>query len=287
MLAVFFQADGYSDPFYVRFTTPKQHSLILGTSKAAHGIQPTEIKEVLPDEELFNYSFTIAHSPYGPAYLKGIQRKLQKNSNNGLFIVAVDPWSIADSNEDPNDESQFDENKSFLNKLTVVDAKPNIPYLLSFYKNSYLKFFERDPVAFLHDDGWFEVNLDMHEDVVSERILNKANWLKKRGEEFQFSQTRLSYLYKIIEYLKSRGSVYMVNLPVHPDLTEINNSVTPNYIDKMKQLAKETQTPYLDMSTNNGEYIYTDGIHLYKDSGKLVSQKIARWIKEIEDSKKK
>jgi hypothetical protein len=35
---------------------------------------------------------------------------------------------------------------------------------------------------------------------------------------------------------------------------------------------------YLDLTPQNSLYNYTDGNHLYKDSGKNISQIIAKWI---------
>lgn len=61
------QADGYTDPFYIRFTTPKQNNLILGTSRAAQGLQPDVFKDIL-ETDVYNYAFTVTHSPYGPTY---------------------------------------------------------------------------------------------------------------------------------------------------------------------------------------------------------------------------
>jgi hypothetical protein len=278
---VFYQADGYSDTFYVRFTTPKQNSLIIGTSKAGQGIMPGELLKILPNDSIFNFAFTIAHSPYGPAYLKGIKRKLSDDSKNGLFIVGLDAWSIADSSEDPNDESQFDENNSFLNKLGTVSSKPNIPYLLSFYKNTYIKIFKRDTIAFLHDDGWLEVKTDMNEDVVARRIKNKVKRQIEKKKSFRFSKTRLSYLYETITYLQERGEVYLVKLPVHPDLLTSDDSVVPNFNELMIRLSQDTSAPYYDMSGENENYRYVDGIHLYRDSSKEVTKKIALWIKEL------
>ena len=37
--------NGYTDPFYLRFTTPKNNNLIIGTSRAAQGIQPEIIRK--------------------------------------------------------------------------------------------------------------------------------------------------------------------------------------------------------------------------------------------------
>jgi hypothetical protein len=278
MLFVFYQADGYTDPFYDRFTSPKQSSLIIGTSKAAQGIRPDVLNRTLEDS-IYNFAFTVAHSPYGPGYLNGIKRKLSEETKKGIFIVAVDAWSIADAHANPNDEDDFDENKSFLNRLQFVASQPNIPYLISYYKNSFAKIFDRDPVAFLHHDGWLEINTRMDAKTVDIRIENKKKSLKERKTRYQLSETRLSYLYKTITYLKERGSVYMVSLPVHPELTELDVAVIPNFTELMYKLSRETGAPFLDLSQENQDYIYTDGIHLYKDSAAEVSGIIASWIK--------
>ena len=73
ILGVFWQADGKTDPFYLRFTTDKQNSLILGTSRAAQGLLPEVLNSKLNRDDFFNYSFTLGHSPYGPTYLKSIK----------------------------------------------------------------------------------------------------------------------------------------------------------------------------------------------------------------------
>jgi len=278
MVYVFYQADGYTDPFYARFTSPKQSSLIIGTSKAAQGIRPNVLNKTLPDS-IYNFAFTIAHSPYGPAYLNGIKRKISKETSDGIFILAVDPWSIADAHADPNDENQFDENKSFLNRLQTISSQPNIPYLVSYYRNSFAKIFDRDTVAFLHDDGWLEINTRMDPKIIEIRIQNKVESLKERKTRYQLSETRLSYLNKTIAYLQERGSVYMVTLPIHPELTELEAAIIPNFKDLMYKLSRETGAPFLDLSQENQDYIYTDGMHLYKDSATEVSRKIASWIK--------
>ncbi|MBL4662632.1 MAG: hypothetical protein JKY22_03535 [Flavobacteriaceae bacterium] len=275
---VFFQADGYTDPFYARFTTPKQSSLIIGTSKAAQGIRPDVLNKILPDS-IYNFAFTIAHSPFGPAYLNGVKCKLSEVTKDGIFIVAVDTWSISDAHDDPNDENLFDENRSFLNNLTTVSSNPNIPYLLTYYKNGFAKIFDRDSVAFLHDDGWLEINIKVDPKTVDIRIQNKAASLEEKKNRFQLSETRLSYLYKTITYLKERGEVFVVSLPVHPKLTQIEMAVVPEFTELMNKLSRETYVPYLNLMEENEGYTYTDGVHLYRDSAKEVSERIGKWIK--------
>jgi hypothetical protein len=36
---------------------------------------------------------------------------------------------------------------------------------------------------------------------------------------------------------------------------------------------------YLDLTKENSSFTYTDGNHLYKKSGAVVSEKIANWLK--------
>ena len=59
-------ANEQNDPFYIRFTTPEQSSLILGTSRAAQGILPAVLNEKLSRNDFFSYSFSGNISPYGP-----------------------------------------------------------------------------------------------------------------------------------------------------------------------------------------------------------------------------
>ena len=99
---------GNTDPFYLRFTSPKQQNLILGTSRAAQGLKPEIFRNVL-GKDFFNYSFTNAHTPFGPVYLESIKRKhLEKK--RGIFVIAIEPWSLCSWTEDPNDVANFREN---------------------------------------------------------------------------------------------------------------------------------------------------------------------------------
>ena len=52
---IFSKADGYSDAFYLKFTSSKKSNLILGTSKAAQGLQPDVLMNI-NKEDFFNLS---------------------------------------------------------------------------------------------------------------------------------------------------------------------------------------------------------------------------------------
>ncbi|MEM6772188.1 MAG: hypothetical protein AAF597_16560, partial [Bacteroidota bacterium] len=60
LYCVLLQADGYTDDHYLKFTTPRQQHLILGTSKAAQGMRPAAFRDVL-GVDCYNYAFTLNH----------------------------------------------------------------------------------------------------------------------------------------------------------------------------------------------------------------------------------
>ncbi len=67
---------------------------------------------------------------------------------------------------------------------------------------------------------------------------------------------------------------------------EIENRLMPDFDSKLRQ-AKSIAAGYLDLTKYNSDFIYTDGNHLYKESGKEVSRIIAKWIYNIEKGQRK
>ena len=277
---LFTQADGYTDEYYLKFATPKQKSLILGTSRAAQGVRPDVFEEVL-GEKVFNYAFTIGHSPFGDVYLDSIKRKLEEQVTDGTFIITVDPWSISSQTEDPNKHKKFRELELALANTKIVDLKPNFLYLLQNYANSYVYILRNKishPAFLLHDDGWLEISIGMSEREIASRTKAKLEFYRENNlPEYKFSEVRLDYLSKTIEYLKEHGSVYLVRLPVSSGMTEIENIFMPDFEEKIQQ-AKQLSSGYLDLTQSDSEYVYSDGNHLFKDSARDVSQDIADFI---------
>jgi hypothetical protein len=280
---VFINASGQSDPFYKRFTTSRQNSLILGTSRAAQGILPIELKRIL-SKDIFNFSFTVSQSPFGPTYLNAIKKKLNTDIKNGIFIITIDPWSISSTNDNPDDLSSFRELKLCLANTSTLNTTPNFNYLINSFNDKYYKLLYNYSSMFLHDDGWLEISVDMDTEAVRKRIDRKINSYKKNTLPFyKFSKLRLNYLIKTIDYLSNHGEVYLVRLPMHPKMMEIENQFMPDFESKIFD-AKIKALGYLDMTKLNSKFDYTDGNHLYKESGRLVSKLIAKWIAEKEKS---
>ncbi len=274
--AIFLLADGYADPYYLKFSTPKQNHLILGTSKSAQGLQPQIFQEEL-GINLFNYSFDISKSPFGPVYLASIKRKLNTTQNRQTFVLTVDAWSISSRCQNPNDTSSFRENQSCVANMQSVDKNPNYAYLTKYMFGGYYKLLFKSDVALLHNNGWLEVNLATDTASVNRRTKSTLIDSKSSLAEYKVSNVRLAYLEKTVNYLANLGDVYVVRLPVSPGLFEIEQSLIPDF-NALIAARITNANGYLDLSPENNHFTYTDGVHLEKNSGAIVSKKIALWI---------
>jgi hypothetical protein len=280
----FFKLDGYTDQLYLRFTTPKQTSLILGTSRAAQGIEPSVINNVLQRSDIYNYSFTIVHSPYGPTYYKSIKSKLREGTKDGVFIITVDPWSISGPRRDPNDSTNFPESKLALGKTTQVNMNPNVFYLAQSYDKSFYELFSEDTTSgiFLHNDGWLEITINMDSRSVSERLAAKVeDYSQNMLRNYNYSTLRMGYLIKTIEFLKNHGQVFLVRLPVSPQMLSIEDKLMPDFDFKIDSISLKMNIPYKNFKSSAKEFQYVDGNHLYKASGRNVSEQIGTWILDL------
>jgi hypothetical protein len=286
ILLVFLMADGNSDAIYMRFTSPQQQSLILGASRAAQGLQPSVFNELFAKEHksnlFYNYSFTIMHSPYGSAYFNSIQKKMKPDVKDGIYIVTVDPWSISSTTSDPDDSLHFEELHLAVAKTNYVNFKPNLFYLINCYDEPYYTILSRKykhPPQFVHNDGWLEVNVPMDSISANKRLEKKIkdSWLNSLPKN-KFSEVRLRYLIKIISFLKTHGKVYLVRLPVHERMLEIENSLMPQFDSLLTQESYKLNVDYFNFKNSSAKYSYTDGNHLYKTSGKELSAEIAKRI---------
>ena len=52
---IFYSIDGYDDPHYLRFTTSKKKSLIIGDSRSAFGLRPDILNNELSRNDIYNF----------------------------------------------------------------------------------------------------------------------------------------------------------------------------------------------------------------------------------------
>ncbi|RPA68415.1 hypothetical protein EF405_12190 [Cyclobacteriaceae bacterium YHN15] len=284
LYGVFLLENGTADPFYQRFTTPKQEALILGNSKVAQGIIPSILNEELKgiyDGKLYNYSFTVYNSPYGPAYLESVKKKLADFEGKRCFIIAIDPWSISSDINDPNNPDKFEENLLFISDIEEVTEKPNLKYLFKWFIKSYYEIILmriKENQSKIHEDGWYETRQPLDETIQNERIAFMVNYYEKYLLKYSFSRKRLSYLEETISFLKSKGDVFLVRLPVHNEILAIENRVIEeeDFNELMGNLINKFNVTFLNNFQNR--YNFYDGVHLDIESAKAYSQELANQI---------
>lgn len=282
-VAVLSRANENTDEFYYRFATPKQSSLVIGTSRAAQGINPSIINAQLGRTDLFNYAFTNDHSPYGAIYLRSIREKLNVESNSGIFILAVDPWCLSSDKQAPEDEKFFRENGLMLDQMPVVDMHPNVFYLMKFYQEPYSHLLTgtHNAELVLKRDGWLEVNVPMDSAAVQRRTVSRMNdYREKVAPAYAPSNLRMHYLIETIAYLKKHGNVYLVRLPVSAEMKLIEDDYYPAFDEQMTLVSSQNTVSFLNLRKENMNCTFTDGNHLSKYSAHEVSERIATFIKE-------
>ncbi|MDO7847277.1 hypothetical protein Q5H92_12970 [Hymenobacter sp. M29] len=271
---------GQVDAFYGRFTSPPAGSLILGTSRAAQGIRPAVLAARLGgrfDGPLLNYAFTLTHSPYGPPYLRSIRRKLRPEVKKGLFIIAVDPWSLSLTGP----EVAFPEEQSFIGQLHQVSQNPNLPYLTRYQTKPLYRLLLDYATATerLHPDGWLEVNIGTDSAQVRARTARKLQDYRQLAAAQHLSAGRLQALRQTIQFLQPHGRVVLVRLPVGPSLLQLEQVDQPNFDLLMRKLASNSAVPYFDYSAQ--PYATTDGNHLQRDASAAFSQQLANDLARI------
>ena len=296
-----FFADGTTDNFYKKLSSPKYNSLVIGTSRAYNGIRPSIINKELGIEntskKLYNFAFTLNNSPYGAVYNNSILSKLKKDKVKGIFILSVIPWSISKLKLDSIEKH---DKLSVLYDLEKVSGHPNYEYLLEKYSNGWgniiLKRAENTSLNEIKDklnnfsgswtevenDGWLKVNSTISPKSLENKIKNNFIAYSKYAELSIFSNYRYKSLIDLINDLNKRGEVYLVRLPIHSSLVEIEKKYMPDFNEKI-EMAIDLSNGYFDFSKESNNFEYTDGNHLTEKSANEISVEIANLILKKKD----
>ncbi|KAA9339403.1 hypothetical protein F0P96_01935 [Hymenobacter busanensis] len=270
---------GRVDSFYRRFTTAPSRSLILGSSRAAQGLQPRVLEPALLqggryEGPLRNFAFTVMHSPYGPAYLAQVKKKLRPDTRHGLFLLAVDPWVLAVDSAERHDQ-RLRETQSFIGKLNFVSLNPNLEYLLRFWNHPLYQAFDLpDEQLHLHADGWLEVDVPLDSLTVQGRIRSKLLSYRHMARTYTLSDERVRALAETIAYLQGHGQVVLVRLPVSAGMRELELRRWPRFDAVLGRLAARQHVPYLNY-INRTAYPTSDGNHLQPEAGRRLSRQVA------------
>lgn len=288
IFAVFFIADGTTDASYLKFTSSKQTSLIIGASRASQGLQPSILNDQLNRKDIYNYAFTLMSSPYGESYYRSIKSKFEA-SNRGIFILEVSPWTLSKTIDLENKNEYKPELmlQTFVSNTQIVNLNPNVEYLVESYNERYLNIivnkFKKDKIKNIkvHADGWLKVE-------INDSILDKKNRVKRKLKNYSTylnyyipnSKYRMNYLRKAISLLSLKGDVVLVRLPIDQRMMEIENMLWSKFDDDMQKVADSSGIRYYNLTKYNTTFEYTDGNHLTIESSAKVSKLLAKLISD-------
>lgn len=285
LLAIIYKQPNWVDHYYLKLTTPKATSLILGTSRASQGIIPQIINEKAGktfDGYIVNHAFTMGLTPYGPSYERFIKLKIIDGTTNGIFILEVSPSAFCAPAPILNDTLKFTERNSFVGKITNSSTNPNIQYLTKFYSERHFAFehfydvLRNNDRAVLDNNIYGSMNVIVKADTanLNFRLKRRINYYLKEYDGIQFSQARFDAFKRMVQYLKQKGEVYIVRLPIAEPMVEVENKIFPDFDTIIGNYAKENNIHYFDYINDSKNYITTDGSHLYHPSAELVTTQL-------------
>jgi len=280
-------ADGRLDAFYLRFTGERQGSLILGTSRAAQGLRPAVMMSEMGNKQrdgLFNFAFTVAQTPYGPAYLRAIHAKLEPAERNGLFLVTVDPWSLCDIIGPDIEPGTMPEEKYQVGEQWTFTGHPNYEYLVRNAPAGWGSFIggplhDIDTTMTLHRDGWLQVYVSLDSQLVAKRTEAKLkHYREEMVPKHRPGTTRLRYLEELVEMLRPHGRVVLVRMPVCNAMAQVEEELWPGLDTTLEGLASKHGIPYWNLMSERDRYTYSDGNHLDTTSARIFSADLAHRI---------
>lgn len=284
LLGLFLLDNGTADPFYQRVIGGRKKSLVIGTSKVAQGIVPSVLNsklDLIGEDQLYNFGFTVVHSPFGESYNKAIQKKVAINSDDGIFIIAVDPWSFSTSKLDPDDKSKMPDEKLFLGQLHSFSTPINLEYLLKDYSNSFyeilLRYFVKNSMH-LMEDGWLKTTPFLEEERFPRIYNSKVKEYEEKARRMEFSDYRFSQFIDLLDFLSQKGRIFIIVMPVDSKIYEIENSIFPQLIEKVKKESDLRNIPFKDFNESDHDYKFLDGVHLLYQDAEIFSSDLADWI---------
>ncbi|MFN5619819.1 MAG: hypothetical protein ACK478_00820 [Flavobacteriales bacterium] len=278
-------SDGKTDDFYLRFTTPQAPSLIIGSSRAAQGIQPDSLQSWCAESgfatPIFNFAFTSQSSPFGETYHRAILEKLDNNAADGLFIIAVEPYTLGEVILAK--ETSPIEQKGQLYGAHWFNRYPNWEYLLHHYNYGWGRLALSSTGIItnsntLHENGWLEVNVAVDSTTAAARAAN--NIRDRRGDigKFKLNPSRFDWLNKTISVLKPQGSVVIIRMPISSEFYAFENELAPEFNRMVNETAQQQGVIYHDFNYMSHLLSFKDGHHMQLSSTSIFSGYLHQWL---------
>jgi len=283
-------SNSYVDENYNKFTQ-EAGGLIIGLSRANHGLSPdileTKLEEFKFEKPLINFAIDHGQTQFGELYLNSIKRKLKHNGTKGLYILSVSPGSFtAPKNMDAIEVKDLDQ-KRILGKINTLTEHPNFDYISNCYPHSlYNAMYPTNKWDNLvaHTNGWNEVKLKSATHTISKQDIKEwkqqaIDYYKKSLQEEVYNANRFQYFIKTISYLKEKGTVVLIRMPIDQDMLLLENETWFDFNKKIDSVAENQNVVYFDYSEKLADYQTFDGSHLLSESAQQFTEKLSEAIK--------
>lgn len=263
--------DYIADKFWLKktFAPAKYDIVIIGDSRAYRGISPSEIKKLLPDNEILNFGFS--SSRLSSLLFEQAEKKLSVKSKNKTIIIAVTPNSLLA--------------KSFKNEHLTENLKMAREKRYEIlYLNDFLKYFEpirgRDfrvdnspkYIEEYYNDGWIASNKEPKD--TSEAIEEYRPWFTKN----KVSQELIDNLISQVKDWEDKGiAVYGFYMPTSWSMQKLEYSLSGFKENTFSEEFENAGGVWLKFNKNYHSY---DGSHLEKDAAIEFSNDLAKKIKK-------
>ena len=280
-------AKDFVDTNYNKFTQ-EAGSLILGLSRADVGISPFIIEEELKNYNFFNkplINFALNEAHFGEVYYEAIKKKIE--TSNGIFILSISPGNFtAPLGLDDKKVFEYDERLT-LGKIDNFTSTPNYNYIMNTYGAPLYNSFHRLDQwnhRVSHLNGWNEIKLENEVDTITNKDIEywKSLTFKFYNQKIkteQLSTYRYNYFIKTIEYLKTKGKVFLVRMPSDVGILKFENKYWKNFNSEMDSLSNIYNVPYFNYSKKSKNYKTYDGSHLESESAKKFTRLLSKDIK--------
>jgi hypothetical protein len=280
-LSALLVVDGsYSMSLY-KVSGAQRQNLIIGTSRIAQGLMPSVFQEAF-HEDFLNLAIDGSTTSYCEEYNQLIFSKLDSTTKDGIFILTLDPWTFTRSYDKKTNMDLFPETESPVYGLWDYNLPLNVQFLIRDCSKGWgdilISSLRNNSTVVGHRDGWVEVTRDQDSTQIELRKQAKLGARKEAMETTRFSLSRLESLHKLITYLDSKGQVYFVRLPVHPEFYELENQFMPNFDQVAARLSERYDIPFMDMQYLAESITFNDGHHINKKHAPLVSNIVRDWI---------
>lgn len=269
-------AGGKFAEHYRKFTIKPTPSLIVGSSRANHGLNPDYIQK----GKMVNFAFDAFSSPYCKEYNNAIINFLGESlRDKGIAVIEINPWtlSIEESLEEP-----FIERTRVLSKDISFGKYPNFEYLIKQYNHAWGNIVVDELVKytskFSHTNGWLEVDVPMGNDAVKQREGALLASYRKKAKNSRVSNYRLASLTELIDTLDNYKSVYLVEMPVSEPLLKIEDTFFSKDSIFKSLTNKFPSITIIQLQADGLRFI--DGHHIYKEDVPIISQRLFNQLRD-------